>query len=92
VEGEVGFYKAVTAGYADGTFLNNANKAYLPMSNTDGAASYSFRFGEGTTGVGEVEGESGNVKGEIYDLTGRRVEAVTAPGIYIVGGKKILVK
>ena len=92
VEGEVGFYKAVTAGYADGTFLNNANKAYLPMSNTDGAASYSFRFGEGTTGVGEVEGESGNVKGEIYDLTGRRVEAVTAPGIYIVGGKKILIK
>ena len=92
VEGEIGFYKAVTAGYADGTFLNNANKAYLPMKNANGAVSYSFRFGDGTTGVGEVEGESGNVKGEIYDLTGRRVEAVTAPGIYIVGGKKIVIK
>ena len=43
------------------------------------------------TGISEVKGESGNVKG-IYDLTGRRVEAITAPGIYIVGGKKVLVK
>lgn len=28
----------------------------------------------------------------IYDLTGRRVEDITAPGIYIVNGKKVLVK
>ena len=74
-------------------FLNNANKAYLPASAVPAAAQASngFRFGEGTTGISEVKGESGNVKG-IYDLTGRRVEAITAPGIYIVGGKKVLVK
>ena len=29
---------------------------------------------------------------EIYDLTGRRVSEIIKPGIYIVGGKKILVK
>ena len=91
-EAGVCFGKAIKNQQSNTSWLNNSHKAYLPMSNTDGAASYSFRFGEGTTGVGEVEGESGNVKGEIYDLTGRRVEAVTAPGIYIVGGKKILVK
>ena len=91
VDGKVGFYKAVTAGYADGTFLNNANKAYLPMKNANGAVSYSFRFGDGTTGLEEVKTENGKVK-VIYDLTGRRVETVTAPGIYIVGGKKILIK
>lgn len=28
----------------------------------------------------------------IYDLTGRRVETITAPGIYIVGGKKQIVR
>lgn len=28
----------------------------------------------------------------IYDLTGRRVETITAPGIYIVNSKKVLVK
>ena len=43
------------------------------------------------TGVSEVKTESGEVK-TIYDLTGRRVEAITAPGIYIVNGKKVFVK
>ena len=72
-------------------FLNNANKVYLPKTEGMNVASYSFRFGEGTTGIGEVKGENGEVKA-IYDLTGRRAEAITAPGIYIVGGKKVLVK
>ena len=92
IDGEVGFGKATTTGKAEGTFTNNANKAYfVPTNALANIASYSFRFGEGTTGISEVKGESGNVKG-IYDLTGRRVEAITAPGIYIVGGKKVLVK
>ena len=88
---EVGFYTATTTGQAEGTFLNNANKVYLPKTAGMNAASYSFRFGEGTTGISEVKGENGEVK-TIYDLTGRRIEAITAPGIYIVGGKKVLVK
>ena len=77
----------------DGVWKNNANKAYLPMpAGAQGIKSYSLRFeGEGTTGINEVKGENGNVK-TIYDLTGRRVEAITAPGIYIVNGKKTLVK
>ena len=92
VDGVVGFYKAEMT---DGTWLNNATKAYLPASavpaELQDAASFSFRFGEGTTGISEVKGESGNVKG-IYDLTGRRVEAITAPGIYIIDGVKRVVR
>ena len=87
VDGVVGLYKADMAG---GVWLNNANKAYLPASVANGAASYSFRFGEGTTGVENVEVE--NVVKVIYDLTGRRVEAITAPGIYIVNGVKRVVR
>ncbi len=85
VDGNVGLYKAQMAG---GVWLNNANKAYLPASATNGAASYSFRFGEGTTGIENVEVENANV---IYDLTGRQVNAVER-GIYIINGKKVLVK
>ena len=89
---EVGFGKAVTEGLDEGTFLNNANKAYLYIAEGNGVASYSFRFeGEGTTGISEVKGENGEVKA-IFDLTGRRIEEITTPGIYIVNGKKVLVK
>ena len=101
-EGETGLYKTqmstVALSQASGSvsvFLNNASKAYLPASAVpaaaQGAANFSFRFGEGTTTIEEVKTENGNVK-TVYDLTGRRVEAITAPGIYIVNGKKVLVK
>ena len=92
VDGEVGFYKVEMV---DGTWLNNANKAYLPASavpaELQDAASFSFRFGEGTTGIDEIT-DNREQSTVIYDLTGRRVEEITAPGIYIVGGKKTLVK
>jgi hypothetical protein len=88
VDDVIGLY---TAKMTDGAWKNNANKAYLPMSTANGAAYYSLRFeGEGTTGIEGVEVEN-EVKA-IYDLTGRRVEEITAPGIYIVNGKKVLVK
>ena len=88
VEGKVGFYKDE---FNNNRFQNNSHKAYLYVANASNTASYSFRFGEGTTGVEEVKTENGEVK-TIFDLAGRRVEAITAPGIYIVGGKKVLVK
>ena len=89
VDGEVGFYNA-KLGNDETKFKNAANKAYLLVQGKSTAASYSFRFGGDTTGVENVVIEN-EVKA-IYDLTGRRVEAITAPGIYIVGGKKVLVK
>ena len=88
VDGEVGFYKDA---FNNSRFQNNSHKAYLYVEGTQNTASYSFRFGEGTTGISEVKGENGEVKA-IFDLTGRRVEVITAPGVYIVNGKKVLVK
>ena len=70
-------------------FKNNANKAYLVVEGASESVSYGLRL-PGATGIEEVVVENG-VKA-IYDLTGRRVESVTAPGIYIVNGKKVLVK
>ena len=87
--GGVGLYKAKMT---DGKWLNNANKAYLPASEVPtNVKSLSFRFGEGTTGIEQIT-DNREQSTVIYDLTGRRVEAITAPGVYIVGGKKVLVK
>ena len=49
------------------------------------------KFGsEDLLGIEEIAGEKGEKV--VFDLTGRRVEAITAPGIYIVNGKKVIVK
>ena len=42
------------------------------------------------TAIDEVQGEDGKLK-VVYDLTGRAVENPTN-GIYIINGKKVLVK
>ena len=88
-EDGVGLYKAKMT---DGTWLNNANKAYLPASAVPNktAAFFGFEW-NGTTGVEGVVAE-GAENSAIYDITGRRVKAIAAPGIYIVNGKKVLVK
>ena len=72
-------------------FMNRANKAYLEIETAKaaGAAMYSFNRGEGTTSIEDVELTNDNVV--IYDITGRRVEKMEK-GIYIVNGKKVLVK
>ena len=89
VDDEVGLYKAEMNG---GVFLNNANKAYLPASAVPAAVqgASGFKFRVETTGVEQVEVAKG-VKA-IYDLSGRKVNDMKAPGLYIVNGKKVLVK
>ena len=95
---EIGFYPAKLNKNAtgnDGTthFLNNSHKAYLPASEVPAGAALSagFRFEfSGTTAIEKVE--SRNEKEEIYDLTGRKLSEITKPGIYIIDGKKVIVR
>ncbi len=91
VDGVVGLYKAKMT---DGTWLNNAGKAYLPASALTSAQStvafYGFDW-EGTTGIEQIT-DNREQSTAIYDLTGRRIDAITAPGIYIVNGVKKLVR
>lgn len=92
VDGEVGFYKAQMNQNEGTAWLNNGFKAYLPANAVpeavQGASGFKFRFE--TTGVEQVEVAKG-VKA-IYDLSGRKVNDMKAPGLYIVNGKKVLVK
>ena len=92
----VGMYKAELNKDAEGNegtthFLNNAGKAYMVLSAASETVAFYGLDWDGTTGVDEMTEQRAESK-EIYDLTGRRVEAITAPGIYIVNGKKVLVK
>ena len=63
-----------------------------PVKATEGAMSrINIRVqGEDTeTGIDELKGENGNVKSEIFDLSGRRVQKAQK-GLYIVNGKKVI--
>ena len=47
-------------------------------------------YNEDQTSIEEIDCDKENVV--IYDLTGRKIENTTKPGIYIVGDRKVLVK
>ena len=81
--------------FEDNTTLS-AGKAYLQIPTAwlpaTAQKSLSVRFDDGeTTDIDELKGEDGKVKGICYDLSGRVVENPTS-GIYIINGKKVVVK
>ena len=65
-------------------------RAYLSLSSPTSANGLRLNF-VGTTAVENVEcGTSENKV--VYDLCGRRIDGITAPGIYIVDGRKVILK
>ncbi|MBP3789971.1 MAG: hypothetical protein J6I52_10185 [Prevotella sp.] len=77
--------------YANGAEVP-ATKAYLQVKVTDSASSrLSVIFDDQeTTGIGHVESKT-TKDATIYNLNGQRVNA-PAKGLYIVNGKKIIIK
>lgn len=88
VDGVVGMYKALKNQEEGASWLNNGFKAYLPATAGGAARFLVFDFGT-ETGIDELKGENGNVKADIYDLSGRRVQNAQK-GLYIVNGKKVV--
>ena len=81
---------------ATGMFAVGVNDAGV-TSYTVAEQSLTIEIESNTTGVEKVEsrnekGEMGDEKKEIYDLGGRCVKEITAKGIYIVNGKKTVLK
>ena len=95
-----------TTSYSAGTYYYLANdqfhqatsgtlqsgKAYLQISGSL-APQLAISFGNegGTTGINAVNGSRFTVNGEYYNLAGQRVAQPTK-GLYIVNGKKVVVK
>lgn len=78
----VGFYR-MTSGKVIGV-----GKAYLTYSGS--LAREFFGFNE-TTSIDDVRSKTEDVRGDYYDLQGRRVVNPTR-GFYIVNGKKVVIK
>ena len=80
-----GFYKLAENGTVP------ANKAYLVYDGAAGALDY-FLFDETTSISEELRVKSEEIAtAPVYDLQGRRVNAPTK-GVYIVNGRKVVIK
>lgn len=65
----------------------------VPETTTSGAAPTHFLIGGGTDGISNVKSDvKADKDGVIYNIAGQRVNAATKPGLYIIGGKKVVVK
>lgn len=81
----VAFYKLSSTGTI------GANKAYL-VANSTAAARAFFAFDtDATTGIDKVNAQNSEKEVKAFDLQGRRV-AKPANGLYIVNGKKVIMK
>ncbi len=81
--------------YKIGTLVIPTNRAYLPSTAVTSdvkALSLSFDDDEVTTGVEADEMKQPEDNAVVYDLQGRRVTRLQRGGLYIVGGKKVIVK
>lgn len=64
---------------------------YLKTPFADALRGYRFN-GDDITGIATATAITTKAPEAIYDLTGRRREAAVTPGLYIIGGKKVVVR
>ena len=86
---QVGFYKF--SGSSGGDEIIPANHAYLVISGTNGARSF-YGIDYDTTAIEGPAPAMTEERGEVYDLSGRRVVGQPQKGIYVRNGRKFIVK
>lgn len=77
---------------SEGTQTIGAHKAYIQLDNASQAASLQINFGGDVTNINNASVDEANAKANTYyDLSGRRVMR-PQHGLYIVNGKKVIIK
>lgn len=85
----LGFYWGAAEG---GAFYVPKGNAYLDVPSTSATSVMSFRLEDAVTGIANAE-VNGQTEKVAYTIDGRRVDAShLTKGIYIVNGKKVMVK
>ena len=84
----LGFYWGAEEG---GAFKVKDGLAYLAVPSADAHNAKGFRFDGVTDGIGGVEVEC-NKPHDLYNLIGQRVVGKAAPGLYVVNGKKVIIR
>lgn len=84
----LGFYWGAEGG---GAFKVKDGLAYLAVPSADAHNAKGFRFDGVTDGIGGVEVDR-NKSHDLYNLIGQRVVGKAAPGLYVVNGKKVIIR
>ena len=84
----LGFYWGAEEG---GAFKVKDGLAYLAVPSADAHNAKGFRFDGVTDGIDGVEVDR-NKPHDLYNLIGQRVVGKAAPGLYVVNGKKMIIR
>ena len=66
-------------------------RAYFKVPGTTAARTLNFTIGDETTGVSDVRSKISDIRDKYYNLSGQRVKN-PSNGLYIVNGKKVVIK
>ena len=84
----IGFYWGAANGEA---FKNKAHRAYLAVTTEQAGGAKGFAFNDMATGIKSIAADTENGNAIIYNLAGQRVSNAQK-GIYIVNGKKVVIR
>lgn len=87
----VGFYKVTAHNDGNPDFTVRANSAYLSVALADASRSFFGMPEDETTGLNDIRSKISEAREGIYDLQGRKIAQPTK-GLYIVNGKKVIIK
>lgn len=85
----LGFYWGAAEG---GVFSVKAGTAYLDVPSTSGSSAKGFCFSGTTTGINNIDATETGKTREIYNLAGQKMNTMGKPGMYIVNGKKTIIR